>query len=76
MNISRTTLGRHIKKNNLKAGDEVTDFVLSVSEATSNKWSSANWIAYGKGYVVTSYAIEPNQIVPGLGRQSRISKSG
>lgn len=60
MNISRTKLGKYIKANNLKAGDSILDFIVSVSDATHNKWVAANWIANKKGHgaAVTSYAIE------------------
>jgi hypothetical protein len=58
MNISRTTLGRYIKKNNLKIGDSVHEVVMSVSDATYLKWESTGWISLQGKYVVTSYAID------------------
>lgn len=58
MNISRTILGKYIRKNNLKAGDDVHKVVMSVSEATYLKWESVGWIIRQGKYVVTSYAID------------------
>lgn len=58
MNISRTKLGKYIRKNNLKAGDDVHKVVMSVSDATYLKWESVGWIIHQGKYVITIYAID------------------